>query len=403
MCILTIRGKLKNMITLEQALEIAFAKAQPLGTEKVDFLQSTGCILAQDVFADADMPPFNKSAMDGYACRRTDLDQELSVIEIIPAGYSPTKKIEAGQCSKIMTGAQVPEGADTVFMVEYAEETAPGKIRFSGTKTNSNICMKGEDLKKGDLVISAGTMLNPQHIAMLASVGCTNPSVYRKPQVGIISTGSELVNPEAVPQSSQIRNSNGPQLFAQATKYGFPVNYYGIVPDDEHLTTEIIEKSVAENDVTILSGGVSVGDFDFVPQIIRELGFEIQFSKINIKPGQHTTFASKENKYIIGLPGNPVSSFIQFEVFALPFLRKQMNFEQAEIRLPFPMSHDYFRKKADREECLPVQVNNQNEVRMVEYHGSAHIHAYHQAFGYISVSAGTTEILKGELVHVRPL
>lgn len=391
------------MITLEQALEIAFEKVQLLGTENVNFLHSSGSILAQDVFADADMPPFNKSAMDGYACRSADLDQELSVVEIISAGYSPTKKIEAGQCSKIMTGAQVPEGADTVFMVEYAEETAPGKVRFSGTKTNSNICMKGEDLKEGDLVILAGTMLKPQHIAMLASVGCTNPSVFQKPQVGIISTGSELVNPEAVPLSSQIRNSNGPQLFAQATKYGFPVKSYGIVPDDKQLTKQLIQKSVAESDVTILSGGVSIGDFDFVPQIIHELGFEIHFSKINIKPGQHTTFASKENRYIIGLPGNPVSSFIQFEVFALPFLLKLMNFEQAEIRLPLPMSHDYFREKADREECLPVQVTNQNEVRMIEYHGSAHIHAYYQAFGYISVPAGTTGILKGELVHVRPL
>ncbi len=392
-----------SMITLEQALEIAFSKTQLLGTENIDFLQSSGCILAQDVFADADMPPFNKSAMDGYACRRADLDQELTVVEIIPAGSTPTKSIASGQCSKIMTGAQVPDGADTVFMVEYSSETIAGKIKFTGEKTNSNICLKGEDLKESDLVIKAGTMLNPQHIAMLASVGCTNPLVFQKPQVGIISTGSELVNPEVTPRSSQIRNSNGPQLFAQAAKYGFPVNYYGIVPDDEKLTTKIIEKSVVENDVTILSGGVSVGDFDFVPMIIQKLGFEIHFRKINIKPGQHTTFASKGNKYIIGLPGNPVSSFIQFEVFALPFLRKLMNYQQPEIRLPLPMSYDYFRKKGDREECLPVQITNQNEVRMVEYHGSAHIHAYHQAFGYISVPAGTTEILKGELVHVRPL
>ena len=392
-----------SMITLEQALEIAFSKAQLLGTENIDFLQSVGCILAQDVIADADMPPFHKSAMDGYACRRADLDLELEVVEVIPAGYTPTKGIALGQCSKIMTGAQVPEGADTVFMVEYSSETAAGKIKFTAEKTNSNICLKGEDLKENDLVISSGTMLKPQHVAILASVGCTNPLVFQKPQVGIISTGSELVNPEVTPRSSQIRNSNGPQLFAQATKQGFPVNYYGIVADDEQLTTQIIEKSVAENDVTILSGGVSVGDFDFVPMIIQKLGFEIHFNKINIKPGQHTTFASKGNKYIIGLPGNPVSSFIQFEVFALPFLRKLMNYQQTEIRLPLPMSHDYFRKKVDREECLPVQITNQNEVTLVEYHGSAHIHAYHQAFGYISIPAGATEILKGELVHVRPL
>jgi molybdopterin molybdotransferase len=391
------------MISLKRALGIAFSKAQPMGVETVDFMQSTDRILANDVFADADMPPFNKSAMDGYACRHEDLDQALSIIEIIPAGYFPTKRIGSCECSKIMTGAKVPEGADTVFMVEYAKENGIGKVRFTGEKTNSNICLKGEDLKMGNLVVSTGTLLKPQHVAMLASVGCVNPLVYKRPQVGIISTGSELVKPEEKPAPSQIRNSNGPQLFAQATSAGFPVNYYGIVPDDEQLTSQIIQKSVAENDVTILSGGVSVGDFDFVPQIIRELGFEIHFSKISIKPGQHTTFATKENKTIIGLPGNPVSSFIQFEVFAKPFLRKLMNYEQPEYRLPMAMSHDFSRKKTDREECLPVQITNKNEVQMVAYHGSAHIHAYHQAFGYISIPAGKTEFKKGEIVDVRPL
>ncbi|MDO8928327.1 MAG: molybdopterin molybdotransferase MoeA [Bacteroidota bacterium] len=391
------------MITLEHAIEIAFLKAILLETGNVDFMQSADRILAQDVFADADMPTFNKSAMDGYACRRADLETELSVLEIIPAGKAPIKSIAKGQCSKIMTGAQAPEGADTVFMVEYSKETAPGKIRFTGEKTNSNICLKGEDLKKGDLVLSSGTMLKPQHIAMLASVGCVSPLVYKNPVVGIISTGSELVSPEEIPGLSQIRNSNGPQLFAQAKTSGFPVNYYGIVPDDEQLTKQIIQKSINESNVTILSGGVSVGDFDFVPKIIQELGFEIHFSKISIKPGQHTTFASKGNKYIIGLPGNPVSSFIQFEVFAKPFLRKLMNYQQPEYRLPMHMSHDFNRKKTDREECLPVQINDKNEVQMVAYHGSAHIHAYHQAFGYISIPAGKTEIKKGEIVDVRPL
>jgi len=391
------------MISLEQALGIAFLKAQLIGTERTDFVNSSGRILAEDIFADADVPPFNKSAMDGYACRHQDLGKELVVLEIIPAGQTPKYSIEAGLCSKIMTGAQVPEGAETVFMVEYSEVIGPDKVRFTGSKTNSNICLKGEDLKEGDLVLNSGIQLKSQHIAILASVGCTRPLVYKRPTLGIISTGSELINPDEKPQPSQIRNSNGPQLFAQGTKYGFPVNYYGIVADDEQLTTQIIEKSVTESDVTILSGGVSVGDFDFVPQIIQKLGFEIHFSKINIKPGQHTTFASKGNKYIIGLPGNPVSSFIQFEVFVLPFLRKMMNYSEQEIHFPIPMSHDFSRKRSDREECLPVQITNQNEVQMVDYHGSAHIHAYHQAFGFINIQAGKTEIKKGELVHVRPL
>jgi len=391
------------MISLEQAIDIAFSKARTLGTEAVDFMQSTGRILAQDVFADADMPPFNKSAMDGYACRRTDLEQELSVVEVIPAGQSPTKSIGPCQCSKIMTGAQVPEGADTVFMVEYSENIAPGKVRFTGEKTNANISLKGEDLKEGELILNTGTLLKPQHIAMLASVSCINPQVSKRPVLGLISTGSELVNPEEKPGLSQIRNSNGPQLTAQATSNGFSVNYYGIVPDNEDLLTQVIQESINQNVVTVLSGGVSVGDFDFVPKIIRELGFEIHFSKISIKPGQHTTFASKGNKYILGLPGNPVSSFIQFEVLVLPFLRKLMNYRLKETRLSLPMSHEFNRKKSDRDECLPVQLTETNEVRMVNYHGSAHIHAYYNAFGFITIPSGKTEIKKGELVNVRPL
>lgn len=391
------------MITLQQAIDIAFSTARPLGTESIDFVQATGRILAQEVFADADMPPFNKSAMDGYACRHDDLGKVLEVLEVIPAGKTPEFSIGPGQCSKIMTGAQVPEGADLVFMVEYAEETANGQVRFTGEKSNSNICLKGEDLKLGDRVLSAGTMLQPQHIAMLAAVGCTKPLVFQRPKVGIISTGSELVAPEITPGLSQIRNTNGPQMLAQAAKYGFPAINYGIVKDDPEQIRQVIQKSVAENDVTLLSGGVSVGDFDFVPGIIEELGFVIHFSKIAIKPGQHTTFASNKNKYIIGLPGNPVSSFIQFEVFVLPFLRKLMNYSVPEIRVPFRLAHDFRRKKSDREECLPVEFCADDEVRMVDYHGSAHIHGYHRAFGFITVQAGQTELKKGDIVYVRPL
>lgn len=391
------------MISLETALEIAFSKAKIIGTEKVNLFESTGRILAQNVYADSDMPPFNKSAMDGYACREEDLNLELSVLEIISAGKTPTKSIGHSQCSKIMTGACVPEGADTVFMVENSEICGENKVRFTGKKTNSNICLKGEDIQKGELVLTSGIRIEPQQIAILASVGCSNPKVWIRPKIGIISTGSELVEHDIIPQTSQIRNSNGPQMYAQATQAGFPLNYYGIVADEIQLTKEIISKSISENDVTILSGGVSVGDFDFVPQIISDLGFEIHFNKINIKPGQHTTFASKQNKYIIGLPGNPVSSFIQFKVFCIPFLLKLMNFESSEYVFKLPMQSVLKRKKADRQECLPVIIDRFNEVKLVDYHGSAHIQAYSLANGYITIDSGITELKKGDLVYVRPL
>jgi molybdenum cofactor synthesis domain len=391
------------MITLDQAIEIAFAKAQSKEVEEVELVLSLGRVLAQDVYSDVDMPPFNKSAMDGYACRKADLGEELELLEIIQAGSPPKLEIRERQCSKIMTGAQVPIGADMVFMVEHSQILPSGKIKFTGVASGENICCQGEDVREGDLVLKSGTFIRPQHIAMLASVGCVKPLVFGAPTVGIISTGSELVDANEKPSVSQIRNSNGPQLCAQAKKHGFSFNYYGIVPDDKLLTQEIIQKSVAANDVTVLSGGVSVGDFDFVPQIIGDLGFQIHFNRINTKPGQHTTFASKNNKYVIGLPGNPVSSFIQFEVFVLPFLRKLMNFTNTESNLKMQILTDFVRRKADKDECLPVEIVGSNEVHLVDYHGSAHIHAYSGASGYIIVPSGVSEIKKGDWVNVRPL
>ncbi len=391
------------MITLKQALKIAFSNAEVDNIEQVDLIDSLGRVLARDVFSDVDMPPFNKSAMDGYACRRDDLHKELSLLEVIPAGSVPTKKIEEGQCSKIMTGAMVPEGADVVFMVEHSEILPSGKIKCVTGESRANICLQGEDVKTGDKVLTAGTMIGAQHVAVLASVGCTNPWVYVSPTIGVLSTGSELIEPSGKPAISQIRNSNGPQLCAQAKKHGFVYTYYGNVSDVKDLMRLAIQKSVNENDVTILSGGVSVGDFDFVPSVIEDLGFTIHFNKINIKPGQHTTFASRDNKYIIGLPGNPVSSFIQFEIFVLPFLHHLMNFAEKDFFLKLKLSHDYARKKGDREECLPVELTENNEVRMANYNGSAHIHAYNRAFGYVCVAPGVQEIKKGEWVNVRPL
>ncbi|PTN09932.1 gephyrin-like molybdotransferase Glp [Mangrovibacterium marinum] len=393
----------KTSITLNDALTQAFQAAKSLPTEKISFLKASGRILATDIFADVNMPPFNKSAMDGYACRKEDLGQWLNVREVIPAGKSPQFKNEPGTCSKIMTGAEVPAGADTVFMVEQSEANDQQQIRFTGSKTNSNICLRGEDVKTGDLVLTAGTMLKAQHIAILAAAGCTRPEVYQKPKVGIISTGSELVEPTVAPQASQIRNSNGHQMRIQAEQCACEVNYYGIVADELEQTRQRIASSVNENDVTLLSGGVSVGDFDFVPQIIQQLGFQILFNQMAVKPGKHTTFAINNGKYIIGLPGNPVSSFIQFEIFAKPFLYRLMNYTAPMIALPLPLANDFHRKKADREEYVPVKINRKNEVETISYHGSAHIHAYHQATGFMSIPTGVTTISKGETVHVRPL
>lgn len=393
----------KTPISLEKAIQIAFSNSSLLETEEISYMESESRVLAKPVFSDISMPPYNKSAMDGYACKKEDLGNWLEMLEIIPAGSPPKYEIKKGTCSKIMTGAMVPVGADTVFIVEQSELNQDGRVRFNGTKTNSNICLTGEDLKTGDLVLPAGTLIRSQHIAMLATVGCTTPEVYRQPRVGIISTGSELVKAEQKPSVSQIRNSNGPQLVIQAQQCNFKVNYYGIVPDDEKATLEVISLATSVNDVTLISGGVSVGDYDYVPAVIEQLGFKTLFNKLTVKPGKHTTFALKEKKYIIGLPGNPVSSFIQFEIFAKPFLYKLINYEEKKIYLKMPLSSDFKRKNSDRDEFIPITVNDNNEAILISYHGSAHIHAYHNAFGFIKIPMGINQMRKGEFVNVRPL
>ena len=397
-----------NMITLQKALDIAFEYCTEAETEKIRIETSLGRILAEDVFSDTDMPPFTKSAMDGYACRREDLKNELTLLEIIPAGISPTQNIAKNTCSKIMTGAEVPKGADTVIMVEQTRETGPGKIVFTGENTPSNICSQGEDLKKGSLILRQGTLVRTQHIAMLAAAGKTEPLVFRQPRAGIITTGSELIEPGQQPAGSKIRNSNGPQLVAQFENLGLKTKYYGIVSDHPDHTRNTLEKSVQENDLTVISGGVSVGDFDFVPNVIRELGFTIHFNRLSVKPGQHTTFAVNMNsenqyRYIIGLPGNPVSSFIQFELFVKPFLFRLQGTMLKQSSFPMVLAEKITRKKADKTEFLPVRINSQNQAEPVKYNGSAHIHAYGEADGFITVEMGVSGLEKGGTVYVRPI
>ena len=389
------------MLSYKEALKIVLDSAPEAGSEYIDFKDALGRILYEDVISDIDLPPFSKSAMDGYACRREDIAHELEVIEIIPAGKDPTKRIQKGQCAKIMTGAAIPEGADIVIITEDTEDLGNGKVRFSGKRTKQNIIHKAEDVKQNEVVLKKGTIIEPQHIAVLATVGCINPRVVKKVNIGILSTGDEIIEPEANPVGSQIRNSNAYQLVAQVERLGSKARYYGIADDNRDRTYMLIKDALQNQDVVLLTGGVSMGDFDFIPGVMKELGVEIQFQTVAIQPGKPTVYGIVGDKRIFGLPGNPVSSFNTFDLFVKPLILKMSGALIKSRPIKLPLGQDYERKKSKRLSWLPIKVTDNHEVIPLEYHGSAHITSLVEADGFISIPVGITKIAKGDLIDVR--
>lgn len=391
------------MITFEEAYETVMKYVFETESETIPFTDSWGRILDENIASDIDMPPFNRSAVDGYACNRIDLANDLDLIEVIAAGKEPLRTVGEKQCSKVMTGAIVPHGCDVVFMIEESEILQDGRIRFTGIDPKLNISYKGEDVKRGEVVIKKGKRIQPQDIALMASVGHTFVRVKKKPVVGIISTGDELIDPSGYPAVSQIRNSNASQLAAQIKRAGGAAVDYGIAPDNETFTFEIIEKSIKASDIVIITGGVSMGDFDFVPSVLARAGVKIHFDRVNVQPGKPTTFGTHSKAVVFGLPGNPVSSFVQFELLVRPFINKMMGYTWIPLEYELPLGTDFERKSSDRLAFVPVTINMNKEVIPVNFHGSAHLAALTGTEGIIAVKPGIKSLKKGEIVNVRPI
>jgi molybdopterin molybdotransferase len=344
--------------------------------------------------------------MDGFACRRADVEHELTIIETIPAGLQPKKTIGPNQCSRIMTGAVVPEGADCVIMVEYTEPTSDNKVRFTGGQTDDNIRLKGEDIKNGDIVLQSGHMISARHIAMLASLGCTKPLVAVKPRVGVIATGDELVEPGQKPSACQIRNSNSFQLAAQLTSAGVTATNYGIAADTEEVIDAMMKKAIAENDVVIFSGGVSMGDYDLVRSILEKNNVRLLVDKVAVKPGKPTVFGvcdegHQSRVFCFGLPGNPVSTFTIFELLVKPFLFRMMGHSFKPVVSCRQLEKTIKSEKTERDSWVPVVFTEKNKVANIEYHGSAHINALCEADGLICIPAGIAEFEEGTTIAVR--
>ncbi|MCK7506753.1 MAG: molybdopterin molybdotransferase MoeA [Desulfobacterales bacterium] len=323
------------MISVEEALQTILAGCRPMGLEKVDILEARGRVIGEDVFAPRDIPSAANSAMDGYAVRSADTKGvhalkpvELKVIETIAAGSAPRKTLKEGQAARIMTGAVIPKGADAVVRREDTEERGKTvRIKVAAPK-GLDIRFSGEDVQKGERVIAAGSVLRPGHIGMLAALGKSFVSVHQKPRVAILSTGDELVDIEIDPPPGKIVNSNSYSLAAQILECGGIPMMMGIGRDKK---AELVEKfQIARRaDVILSSGGVSVGDYDFVKDVMGDIGNAMHFWQVAMRPGKPLAFGSIDGVPLFGLPGNPVSVMVSFEQFVRPYLLKM----QGHVRI----------------------------------------------------------------------
>ncbi|MFB3886672.1 MAG: gephyrin-like molybdotransferase Glp [Thermodesulfobacteriota bacterium] len=322
------------MITVEEALDKILVPIQPLGAEKVSILEALGRVIAEDIDANRDIPPFDHSGMDGYAVRAEDVRNadpqhpvRLDVIEDLPAGFVSAKTVSRGEAIRIMTGAPIPKGADAVIPVEYTEKEEGAVAILKAVLPGACLRRAGEDVKKGARVISTGDFIRPAEVGMLASLRRSFVSVYQRPRVAILCTGEELVDVDGELEEGRIVSSNSYTLAAQVKDCGAVPVRLGIARDRRE---EIREKLLQgfQADVLLSSAGVSVGDYDFVKGVLNDLGMEMVFWRVAMKPGMPLAFGRIQGQPVFGLPGNPVSSMVCFEQFVRPSLLKMMGHRQ---------------------------------------------------------------------------
>lgn len=395
------------MLEVTQALEVILSHVTPIAIESC--LVSTrelGRVIARDVFADRDSPPFDKSLRDGYAVRSADCSvlEELEVIEEIPAGAVPSLVVGRGQCSRIFTGAPIPEGADAVVMQEdviKGESLRRIRIRQSNVAAGQWIFRRGQEMKCGSVVVPAGTRLTPAVFGILANVGALEISLHCRPKVAIIATGNELVDVRETPGPGQIRNSNSLMLAAQVATAGADALCLGIVRDDRSLLTHAINDAISRADVLLLAGGVSVGEYDLVPSVLEELGVRCHFRLVRMKPGKPLYFGTYGQKLIFGLPGNPASSFVAFELFVRPALgRMSCVHDELPRRATLPLC-DNFRSRNDRPTYHPakmIQLNGKLCLRPLPWEGAPDLLAFQTANALLELPPGDFNYTVGESV-----
>ena len=336
------------MIPLEEARAFVLGRVAPLAPVETDLAGALGAVTAAEVVATEAVPPFANSAMDGYAVRAADTvgaPVELQVLGMVAAGQASELAVGAGQALRIMTGAPLPAGADAVVLVERTRTTGDVATIEITVEPGTAVRGVGEDVRPGDVVVPAGAVLTPGHLGVLASVGVDRVSVHRRPRVGVLSTGDELVTGGPL-GPGQIRDSNRPTLLALVREAGFEAVDLGVVADTEGAVTEAIEGAVASCDAVLTSGGVSMGDLDYVKVVLDRIG-DMRWMQIAIKPAKPFAFGTVGHVPVFGLPGNPVSSMVSFELFARPALRRMAGRTDLHRPVVVAAAPDGLRRSAD--------------------------------------------------------
>ncbi len=374
--------------------------ARKLETETVPLAEAAGRVLAGFVSADRDYPPVARSIRDGFAVRAADLPGTLDVIGEVRAGGEFAGEAGPGQCVEIMTGAAVPKGADAIVMVEHTKREGERVIIGRAASPGDFINAAGAEARRGQAMLPAGFRLGFAQIALLATFGRTQVKVYRRPRVAILSTGDEVVPIDATPTHTQVRNSNAHSVAVQVARAGGVPTILPVAPDEKEATRALITQGL-EYDLLLLSGGVSAGKYDYVEPVLAEFGAEFFFDRVLIQPGQPLVFGRARERFFFGLPGNPASTMVTFELFgraALELLGGQQN---SDLRLPRLKLTSEFRHKPGLTRFLPARVNeNATEVTPISWQGSSDVAALARANAFLVCDAETEAWQAGDTIGV---
>jgi len=398
------------MFSVQEARERILSHFQSTTIESVPLINCDGRVLAIDITAEQDLPTFDNSSMDGFAIRAEDSgNATLKVVADIPAGIKPLITIKQGEAARIMTGAQMPEGASAVIPVEFTNfdhqqpgSKPPNSVSFNKEmKSGDNVRARGTDLRAGDTVLQKGRVLRPQDLGMLATLGIGSVQVHKKPKVALMSSGDELIDVSEPLQEGKIRDSNSFMLAALIESTGAEVIRLGVARDNRGSVEGLLRKAIEANvDLIVSSAGVSVGAFDFIKEVVQSKG-NLDFWKVNMRPGKPLAFGEYMGKPFIGLPGNPVSAFVGFEVFGRPTLeklggQKNVNRPRVRVRAGEEFTSDgresYLRVRILEEDGFPV-------VYLTGHQGSGNLLSISQADALLIIPAGVKCVPAGQEVE----